>query len=230
MALSMGFVITGCSDDDKNNEEPNSPKVAMAVSSMYGGYDGEEQELWLKDVTYDNQGRPVSYTNSSGQKVSYTYSDTKIVRQCAGYSEEFQLSNGLIVKDSYGTNYKYDGNNQLTSIAGDFTIKWSDGNPKSSVVDGETETFDYYTDANILGCLQSIAYSIEFIGTGEPLLQAAGFFGSLPKNMLKSVYYEGSLSQTFTYSDYNEYGYPCTMKIVDYDDDVQTYTFTWVKI
>ena len=73
MALSMSMVITSCSDDDKKNDEPNSPKVAMAVSSMYGGYDGEEQEWWLKDVTYDNQGRPVSYVDGSGNKHTYTY-------------------------------------------------------------------------------------------------------------------------------------------------------------
>lgn len=92
-------------------------------------------------------------------------------------------------------------------------------------------TYDYYDEPNYLGNYQDETHSTVFMSTAAPCpLASAGFFGAMPSKLLKTIYHDGKIERTFTYSDYNEYGYPCTMKIVDDEGDIQTYKFTWVKI
>lgn len=227
IVMSVCALFSSCSKDDDKKNEPDAPKVAMAVSSMFGGYDGEEQYCYFRDVTYDDQGRPMSYRDNNGNQVTYTYSDSKIVKKTSDWEEEYTLVNGLITS-MWGDVCKYDNDKQLINIGGS-PITWSNGNPVK-LWDGEVSyTYDYYAEANTLACFQTNAFSITFIGD-DLLLQSVGFYGALPKNMLKSMIEDGITTHTFTYSDYNEYGYPCTMKIIDRDEDVQTYKFSWVKI
>lgn len=226
-------LISGCAwlsscSDDKDGDEPDAPKTAMAVSSMYGGYDGKEQSYYFKDITYDNQGRPASWIEDSDYKVSVSYSSSKIV---INGTEELNLANGIVTGDSY-TTYSYNDANELIKIKGgswESTYSWQNGNPVKYDDDEETVTFEYYDQLNVIGNYQSNAFSISFM-PGESPLEAAGYYGAVPKNMLKAIYSNGKLTHTFTYSDYNENGYPCTMKIVDSDGDIQTYKFTWVNL
>lgn len=226
LVMSVGALVSSCSKDDDNGKEPDAPKVAMAVSSMYGGYVGEEQSYNFKDITYDNQGRPVSWTRGSGYKTTVSYSDSKIVVD----NTELSLVNGIVGSDSH-TSYTYNDAKELiktTSGKWKSTYSWQNGNPVKSDDGEETLTFEYYDQANVLGNYQGNAFSISFL-PGDSPIESAGFYGAVPKNMLKAIYSDGQLQFTFTYSDYNENGYPCTMKIVR-DNDVQTYKFTWVKI
>lgn len=229
LSVCAVFSLSSCSSDDDKEKEPELPSVKMGVASMEGGYiDGELSEYQsceFKNVKYDSQGRPISYEDGDGDTYTYQYANSEITVISNRGTETLTLSNGVIADSEM----KYNSSNQIISNY-DCKITWENGNPVKQTDEDGTSRFEYYSTSNVLGCLPGLIYSTEYLGVEYPLLQCAGFYGELPKNSLKSIYYDGALDRTFTYSDFNEYGYPCTMKCVDADGDVQTWRFTWVKI
>lgn len=236
LCLSFAIMLASCNSDEDN---PKMPKVKMAVTSMYGGYDADYggslpgYDYVFKDVKYDSQGRPISYMDCTkigdGEMVTYTYSDSKIIVSKEGLKQEIVLTDGLI-KDN--RKYGYNQENQLVKDE-DYRILWDDGNPAKIVHyihDNDFDTCSYYPDSNVLACFQGLTYSVTYLNAEHPLLQAVGYYGKLPLNMLKSLSDEnGEIYVTFLYSNYNEYGYPCTMEVFN-NGYKQIYEFTWIKI
>lgn len=243
--MSICALSSSCNRDD----EPKSSKPTMAITSMYGGWDGREKYYFLKDVTYDSQCRPTSWTSVYTPYTAQYSDSTVIVREGKpeyGKGTIFLVSDGLVKRSISNTTstreewqYSYNNSNQLISeIKSDtppdynYYYHWINGN--IARVDSY-RYFEYYDEPNVLGTYQSYCFSLSFFQPGRdtcslPLVNA-GLFGAIPKNMLKAIYSNWKKEYEFYYFDYNEYGYPCTMVMVDCSDyETQTYEFTWVKL
>lgn len=241
LATSFTLGFTACSDDDDDNS--GMPEVKMGLTSMHGGYttgwDLPEENTQFEDVVYDSKGRVISYTDkySEGDDdpryITYEYGKDKIIVKSGSYiDEEYTLNgDGLIVSSDYAK-YTYNDQKQLISISmqyRSYNYRWEGGNPVSCKYEDETFNFGYISQANTLSCFQHLTYSVVYFDYCDPFLMAAGYFGQQPKNLVSTIR-EGSDYHNFTYSDFNENGYPCKMQIIDEDSDIQEYTFTWTKI
>lgn len=237
--VALGIVLTAltmtsCSNDD--GDSPEAPKVKMALSSMRGGYVDQSYQFSITDIKYDANGRVTGYTYDN-KKVTYTYSDTKIVKRTENYSDvEYVVKDGLIIS-SESTTYSYDGNNQLVKIGGNgwsYTYTWENGNPIAMTEKEDSysakSTFEYSNESNVLsGNFQDETFSTVYMNC-EPFLCAAGYFGKQPKNLVSKIYVSGKLDRSFAYTSPNAEGYPTKMEIVDDDTDIQEYTLSWIKI
>lgn len=253
IATSITTGLSSCSDDD--NEDPEMPKVKMGITSMEGGYinfhDGPNDlnGIVFSNVKYDSNGRIVSYTDDneySQYTITYTYeySQDKITVKSqygndtdAPVDRVYNLKNGLIVSESENSiSYNYNDQNQLNSYSDRYntcTFTWNNGNPVSATIkegaDKYLVKYEYTSDINTLSCLQHGAYSVEYFDLCDPFLMAAGYFGQQPKNLIKSIS-DGDNYHNFSYSDFNENGYPCFMKVIDESGYIQEYKFSWEKI
>lgn len=249
LCLIMPITIFSCSDDD--NDGPEMPKVKMGLTSMEGGYLNYQELNGLKfsNVEYDSDGRVVSYTHNGTSYTpihfTYEYSQDKITVKSrydndseASIDRVYNLKNGIIISESESSIvYNYNEQNQLNSCSGQYetyNFTWNNGNPVSVIIkEGAykySNNFEFTSDANTLSCFQQNSYSVVYFDLCDPFLMAAGYFGQQPKNLLKSISDEDGDYHKFSYSDFNENGYPCTMQVSDEDGDIQEYTFKWTKI
>lgn len=90
-------------------------------------------------------------------------------------------------------------------------------------------TYDYYEYANNLPPFQK--HCGEFLDNVDPLLAYAGYYGNMPKNLVKRVnYYDDNAEYEYSYDyayQFNDNGYPTTLYCVDLD---RWFEFTWTKI
>lgn len=242
LATSFALGFTACSDDDDDN--PGMPKVKMGITSMYGGYttgwDLPGQSAHFEDVVYDSNGRVVSYTDKCTygdddypKHITYEYGKDKIIVKSGSYIyEEYTLNGDGLIVSSDDAKYTYNDQKQLISISmqyRSYNYKWEGGNPVSCKYDDDTFSIGYTSQANTLSCFQHHTYSVVYFDECDPFLMAAGYFGQQPKNLVSRIGDESNY-HNFTYSDFNENGYPCKMQIEDEDYYVQEYTFTWTKL
>lgn len=250
IATSLTTNLSSCSDDD--NDGPDMPKVKMGITSMKGGYTnssygGQESKSVFSNVEYDSDGRVMSYTDNgiSYTPIHYTYeySQDKITVMSrygndtdSSIDKIYNLKNGVIINESKNSiSYYYDESNQLNRCSNQYetsTYTWNGGNPVSAAINeyGDTYTvyFQFISEANTLSCFQHRSYSVVYFDFCDPFLMAAGYFGQQPKNLIGSIS-DGDSLHKFTYSDFNENGYPCSMRVIDEDGDIQEYSFNWEK-
>lgn len=235
-AMVFGMIAVGVSScsDDKNSDEPGQPSVAMVLTEMRGNYVNVSYNTddVVFQAKYDAQGRITeTRIGEDGNWEKYVYTDSKIT--CG--SSVYEVSDGKIVD---GDEYKYDSSNQLTAI-GNCSLTWTGGNITATSYSGSwgnEKTSLTYTDKPNVGNLNwmlNLAYSTCFpaeMAYVEPELAVSGYFGVPCKNLCKSITLNGELDRTFDYLDYNENGYPTTLKITDADGDIQEYSLTWTKL
>ncbi len=235
-AMAIGMFACGlssCSSDDKNSDEPNQPSVKMVLTEMRGGYVSGNYDENVYQMKYDSQGRVTDALIYSSNWEKYVYTDNKIT--CG--SDVYEVSNGKIINNG-SKEYKYDSSNQLIGLGGS-SFTWSDGNITVAADHNSWGNEKYtltYTDKPNVGNLNmalNFAYSTCFPSEGgyfDPVLAISGYFGTPCKNLCKSISINGKLDRTFDYLDYNENGYPKTLKIIDSDGDSQIYTLIWTKL
>ena len=176
LMLALMAVLVSCSNDNVGTEEGEqtagdiAPKWEMRCTSF--SLDG--LELWA-DIKYDNEGRVVSYERRSLRDTTTyvsTYSSDQITRNKDG-------------RLFYCNCYDYDG-----KISVSIPYTWEDGN---LVKQGDADInrngsyhMTYYDVANCLPPVQTLSYIGYLIGV-DPILAYGGFYGKMPKNLLKSV-------------------------------------------
>ena len=242
LMLVLMAVLASCSNDNVGTEEDGqtagdiAPKWEMRCTSF--SLDG--LELWA-DIKYDNEGRVVSYERRSLRDTTtyvYTYSSDKIVRSTKhpnGKLYDYEIHSlspeGLIMK-TYDPNrldktydykdgrlfycncYDYDG-----KISVSIPYTWEDGNLVKQG-DGDINRngnyhMTYYDVANCLPPVQTLSYIGYLIGV-DPILAYGGFYGKMPKNLLKSVEWRTEyevITYNCSYWDVNDGGYPTRCKI-----------------
>lgn len=111
--------------------------------------------------------------------------------------------------------------NQLIGVR-ECSLSWTDGNITSTSYNGswgKENASLTYTDIPNVGNLNmtlneaySTCFPSEMAGV-DFILAISGYFGIPCKNLCKSISINGKLDRTFEFLDFNEYGYPQTLKI-----------------
>lgn len=247
MAFASVIIISSCSNDTKD-DDIILPQAKMVLTEMRGNYVNASYNTSTAgfQAKYDNNGRITQMRvygyNGWEDWETYNYSDTKIT--VGDNNESYDLVNGKIVKDSDGTIYDYNSNNQLVKISrGDGTsnLTWDECNI-ISVEDkynwgSEKYTLSYvprslsdFSPIGILNYALNEAYSTCYPSEGSWInigLAMSGFFGNTPENLCKSISIDGKIDRSFEYPEKNNFGYPTKVIITDSDGDVQEYTLVW---
>lgn len=243
MAVVMGMNLTACSDDDEPNNNPGQNQGKLLESVVYP-YNGSET---LAKYEYDEKGRITAYKEGT-ETTSYTYLSDRIIEKNANGDEmTFYLnSKRLITKStiSYSSpfddgtvgTYEYDNKGQIIKVTYDtweLKYTWANGNLIS--LDGGAGFFVInYTSIPsskgqrvvswILG--EELDMMDDDDASTYAVLAPYGYFGKLPKNLIKSAATSGYAPE-YTYA-FGDDGYVSAMKI-NVSNKTFNYTFNWKR-
>lgn len=218
--LGLTTVISCGDDNSSSGGGMDSTKRIASMKMVEPDY-----KTYYYNYEYDTEGRISrvtvdEYYTSSGKLsqsyyINYTYSGNKIVKQSnnSSYSYNLVVSNGRVERDGkYNAEYKYDDSGYLSSGRGK-SFTWSDGN----LTQYSSHKYTY----------SSIPWPKNYFffwdGTGmDQLLEPAGFYGNMPKNLPATVDNTYSLNYTI------ENG--CITKVVwkNINNDKEDYVYTLV--
>ena len=235
MCVMTAICMPSCGDN--NSDDPHQPSVVMVLTEMRGNYLNTSYETSevVFQAKYDAQGRIIESRNSDdGIWNKYVYTDSKITCR----DVEYEVVDGKIVSSEYNDSYSYNANNQLVAV-GQCSFTWKNGNITETSY--KTDRGNYltslsYTDNPNVGNLNwmlNLAYSTCFPSEEAYVnddLAVSGYYGIPCKNLCKSISVNGKFDRSFDYLDYNESGYPQTLKITDEDGDIQVYTLIWTML
>lgn len=251
----MAAGLSSCKSDD--NDNPVNPDKKYYLERADIDY-GNNWSGSNRDIVYDKEGRVTSITQvniGNDMYWKYEYSSSRIVSwtKFEGSDWEvlrdFYLENGLVSRikgDNNTIDYlvEYDSQNQIKRLNGkdgkvDLEFEWKDGNI-SKVIEysggnpSYIYTFDYTEYPNTLRMLPlliDIGYEDEL----DPFIIAAGYFGKVSKNLpltetCTNVSDPESKEKvtTYSYSGFNEAGYPSALTIRNWEDDCRA-DFVWKK-
>ena len=239
------LLFSSCGSNDENETiGPNSGKLVCTMFTRTN-YNIDGSSPTTVRIQYDNMGRVIGVNN-----YSYKYEQGKIYQGKTIY----ELSaNGLITKEIYDTSpngfrtevtYEYKNGYLIALHSSYFEYDthetrerhiyyiWEDGNmiiatSKAPEAMKESDAYAKYEYTDIPNRMPS--FQSGFFKDIDIMLQYCGYFGKLPKNLLKT-YYSYSNGEIFNevhfdYCDFNEYGYPQTGW---FGNDFAT--FTWKKL
>lgn len=217
----MTFVA--CSDD---NDGPSQPKHKMRLVKL------EEQEngytsVLFQNAQWDADGRILQYEDGNGALVTYTYTGESITCKRNGSEINYLLQNGKVVSknEGYGEDtFSYDGELLVKySPRHDdpYTHTWKDGNMVKTIDSEGVYGYEYSDKPNYMGPFIHEFGSFSYFSGVDPLLAMGGYFGNMPKNLVKSNTYDGKPDFSFEYT-FNEHGYPTKIR-----KERETLIFTW---
>jgi hypothetical protein len=246
------FTLSSCGGDDEGASGGKNDSSKKIVSS-YWDDDGYKRKEYY---SYDSQGRVIEKicikeTYNIRYTVNYTYSDTRIVKECSEGADEspatYYLSNGRIVmaiRDESTSTYDYDNNGYLSLYSfkyndeEDFikkeTFTWTNGDlvEISGTRTHPTTTInEKVTYTNIPWNKGVFASGNDVMDFANDVLFCTGYYGNIPKHLPSSIEY----GTNERYKEYYEYtmveGYVGTMKykLVKSNEETSTATlkFTW---
>lgn len=254
MLCVMAAGLSSCKNDD--NDNPVRPDNKYRLEKMVTDF-GNNWSGINRDFVYDREGRVESFTQILDREDDmfwkYEYTSSLIVSWTKFEGTDWEillnyfLENGLVShikndKISIDCHIEYDSQNQIKKMKNKdgevlLEFEWKDGNISKVIYYSESEpsciyTYEYGDDPNtlcMLPCLIPISYEDEF----DPYIIANGYFGKLSKNLpLKQICMEESSDKptvtTYSYSGFNQDGYPSTMTIKNWEDDCRA-DFVWKK-
>lgn len=221
------IVLGACSNDD---QDVTSPTVKMHLTSFSGGYIditwGDNLTFSIENIKYDSDGRVISYKEDD-KETSILYADDKIILSNGNWSTEYTVSDGKIIA-SNSDKYQYDSEGHLISISQSFgneTLTWENGNITRIKSDDEIFSYQYNNEYNPIANLYNVFFSTVFVDV-NPLLAISGYYGVMPKQLLKSQTVDDEFDREYEYK-YNSNGYPIFIKVIDDEGDIQEYTLEW---
>lgn len=241
LLMLSSYLLSSCSKDDDNTNLLQSKMVCTSMT-ISDAYDNDFSEENFYNATYEGN-KIISYYNGYGDLISYEYSNNKIIQKGGYYPIiTHNIENGRIVSTIIDTpryaktvEYMYKDNHIVEIVEIEPTkhniwsnqLTWADGNLTKCHTtyydDGDEEDvlYDYYDiDNNMPPFQQQVGF---FFDELDPLLAYAGFYGNMPKKLLKSVDY-GSY-QYYYYYKFNDDGFPiefyCGSSIIE---------LTWDKV
>lgn len=246
------ITMTSCSSDDDDVNFPlgKSCKIVSVVSKFGGG--SSNDGYTLSQFSYDSEGRIVGYqykdNHSPSYNIKYTYGNSLIVQTSDNYEIKSYLNNGLVSStetDIQEQTYEYDSSNQLIGIktytgSNHYTkFYWSNGDivKWEGYTDGELDyeaTCTYSEYPNTLSLLYW--FDSDYYELPEALY-AAGYFGKVSKHLPLKISEKWSWEAdnnvtTFSYSEFNNEGYPSRVNIsteyTNYDwNSKDQFDLTW---
>ena len=252
----MAAGLSSCKSDDNDNPVNPDKKYYLERADIdYGNnwdgsnrdiiYDNEGRVTSITQVLSVEDDMYWKYEYSPSLIVSWTKfegSDWKILLN-------YYLENGLVShikndKISIDCYVEYDSQNQIKRMKEaegdvDLEFEWKDGNiAKVIEYSGGNPSYIYtfeYTEypntLHMLPLLIDIGYEDEL----DPFIIAAGYFGKVSKNLpltetCTDVEYPDSKEKvtTYSYSGFNEAGYPSALTIRNWEDDCRA-DFVWRK-
>lgn len=254
IAFVASNVLTSCSGDEKDSPDPGNGGKCVISNVIWSDPSGTTETY--SDFKFDKNGYITEYTGKNiygNWQMKYKYNSSNIVIDDSEVGEMaiYQLKNGLVVyaRDFWDDEfeYGYDNNNNLTSIKRireDWFLNctWENGNIVSYTVsnrnspedqyDTKTYTIEYNNYRNSLHILPVEIFD-GYLDSDDgfmvdPLLCSKGYFGNMPKNLPAKIFSENTYNFEFSYAEFNSYGYPSTMTILDLNySESDSYKFLW---
>lgn len=241
------LTLTSCGGDDDANDSHGGGGgyTSKRILSVLTDDNGAQFNNYF---TYDKQGRVVSVKKNSIDGTStnttirtYTYTDTKIIREIIGevYGniKSFYLSDGRIVREesidgsrSIVYVYTYDNNGFIltrTSYtdnikSGIRNYKWENGNLIEESISGRKVVYTYTNIPWLKGMFS--CYEEDY---WDPVLRGMGYYGNLPKCLPATISRDNGtpyIAETYKHSLSGEN----VGKLEVYKKErTITYTFTW---
>ena len=229
------ITMTSCSsdDDDVNFPSGKTCKIVSVVSKFGGG--SSNDGYTLSQFSYDSEGRIITYQEDDKHSVhpteyEFEYGSSLILQKMdfgvSRWEVKYYLKNGLVSTVDDDDNYEYDSSNQLIGIK---TYTGSDHYTKFYWSNGDIVKWEGYTDGE-LDYEATCTYS-EYPNTLSLLywadsdyyelpeaLYAAGYFGKVSKHLPLKISEKWSWEAdnnvtTFSYSEFNNEGYPSRVNI-----------------
>lgn len=263
ITLFANCMFIACSDDKDSPDNPDAPGKGKCVISEVALIT-EDYSALFSNFRFDKEGRITDYklkysdqSETYGDKYTYSSSIIRVEDNEGEVMATYILDNGLIVSaQDYWDNrweYIYDSNKHITTIKEynspshtvTVTCNWENNNLISYTYHGEyvdLNTSITYTDTNNSLNIFPVELSDGYLDCDDgrifdAVLCSEGYFGNMPAKLPSTIVSESyyDYKKELTYSDFNKYGYPSTMKYTSYDtrDDAtgitKTYKFTWSK-